>query len=564
VLVTAVALVQVGVRAAPTATGTTSTTGKFDYNGNALSVERNSAGAALSSYYYTSFGDLECVTRAATPHSACDNWNDDATRSPDLQQHYTYDGLDRMLTGQQYKAAKLAGGTSVVYDGLNRPRQEKDQMALTGDPAGATPTDVTNINYIGLTDLVSQDKFAPGRKDPQGASLPATTRDYAYDADGQRTTMTATSGTAGTPQELSYGFDAHGSVSLLLDSTGQAKAAYGYQAYGEPITSLTSEQALDSTNDAKPNDPTNRYRYSDKRLDPTTNTLDMGARRFGPNTATFLQADKYEDALGDLALNEDPLTTNRYSLAAGNPVSFIETDGHRPAFDNAGAARKAGRKKQHIIPARPAPPAPRRAAPDSATRRAAAGPQARDYTDNTTDPGDYRLPSPAEERKRERSVELVHDPHQSLLGSLINPTFITRAGDEDTILENGAGEAIAKLILKGARNRAAEIARARELGAEGEEAAGIVGRPKEVFASATGTAKRRFPDYVDRNRAVLGEIKNVGHLSYTAQLRDYAAIAQREGLSFELRVRRSTTFTRPLADAIRRGDVTLSPKFIGP
>jgi YD repeat-containing protein len=64
---------------------------------------------------------------------------------------------------------------------------------------------------------VSGEKLQPGR-----TGAPSEQRDYAYDADGQRTTMTATRGT-GTPKELSYGFDAHGSVSLLLDSTGKPR-----------------------------------------------------------------------------------------------------------------------------------------------------------------------------------------------------------------------------------------------------------------------------------------------------------------------------------------------------
>lgn len=55
----------------------------------------------------------------------------------------------------------------------------------------------------------------------------------------------------------------------------------------------------------------------------------MGARRFGPSTARFLQADKYDDALDDLDLGFDPLTQNRYSLAGGNPINFVEVDGHR-------------------------------------------------------------------------------------------------------------------------------------------------------------------------------------------------------------------------------------------
>ncbi|MGH2791497.1 MAG: RHS repeat-associated core domain-containing protein [Actinomycetota bacterium] len=82
------------------------------------------------------------------------------------------------------------------------------------------------------------------------------------------------------------------------------------------------------------------YHYTAKRLDTGSQTIDMGARRFGPDFARFIQYDRFMGALDDLSLGSDPLTGNRYSLAGGNPVSFIESDGHRVVADGtAGASR---------------------------------------------------------------------------------------------------------------------------------------------------------------------------------------------------------------------------------
>lgn len=50
----------------------------------------------------------------------------------------------------------------------------------------------------------------------------------------------------------------------------------------------------------------------------------------------FLQQDVLFSALGDLALTADPLTSNRFALAGGNPVSFVEWDGHMPLRDGFG------------------------------------------------------------------------------------------------------------------------------------------------------------------------------------------------------------------------------------
>jgi hypothetical protein len=57
----------------------------------------------------------------------------------------------------------------------------------------------------------------------------------------------------------------------------------------------------------------------------------MGARMFSPDTGRYIQEDQYEDAVGDLNLGSDPLTGDRYGLAGGNPVGFVEIDGHEPA-----------------------------------------------------------------------------------------------------------------------------------------------------------------------------------------------------------------------------------------
>ena len=115
-----------------------------------------------------------------------------------------------------------------------------------------------------------------------------------------------------------YGYDVQGSVSQLVDRAGQVKAAYGYTPYGSSDSSLTSQDTSK-----------NPYGYTAKRFDVTSGTLDMGARRFGPDIAHFLQQDFYADALSDIGLSNDPLTQNRYDLAGGNPVSFVEVDGHR-------------------------------------------------------------------------------------------------------------------------------------------------------------------------------------------------------------------------------------------
>ncbi|MQB01887.1 MAG: hypothetical protein GEU78_16680, partial [Actinobacteria bacterium] len=148
----------------------------------------------------------------------------------------------------------------------------------------------------------------------------------------------------GDTKTYTYAYDVHGSVSLLLenaagDSTADStvKAAYGYDAYGEEDKELTSDPE-EVTGASGTDDPLNAYRYTAKRFDSGSGTLDMGARRFGPDTARFLQPDLFKGALANLGLSSDPITGNRYALAGGNPLSYIEWDGHAPLLDGHGGA----------------------------------------------------------------------------------------------------------------------------------------------------------------------------------------------------------------------------------
>ena len=77
---------------------------------------------------------------------------------------------------------------------------------------------------------------------------------------------------------------------------------------------------------------------------------------------------------------------------------------------------------------------------------------------------------------------------------------------------------------------------ARQLGKEGEAAAGII-NPKQRIPSLSGTAKYRIPDELLHDQKILREIKNVSSQSYTNQLKDFNAWAKQNGYQFILEVR---------------------------
>jgi RHS repeat-associated protein len=282
------------------------------YVGDQLSEVSTPAGV-VGRYWYDDDANLDCVTTAAGTHDDCSP-STQAPPSASLLSDYGYDQLNRLVTARG--TATPSSNARYTYDPLDRLTSEWE------DHAGL-PTRTTTFDYLGLTGLTTRET----RKDTSGALLRDNT--YGYDVYGHRLTLASTTPTA--TSRYTYGYDVHGSVSLLLDETsGAAAASYGYTPYGDRDDTLTK-------GDTDPRSPINPYRYTGKRFDPGAKTLDMGARRFGPDTGRFLQADLLEGALGDLGLAADPLTGNRYALAGGNPVSYVEWDGHM-IIDGGGSA----------------------------------------------------------------------------------------------------------------------------------------------------------------------------------------------------------------------------------
>ena len=95
---------------------------------------------------------------------------------------------------------------------------------------------------------------------------------------------------------------------------------------------------------------------------------------------------------------------------------------------------------------------------------------------------------------------------------------------------------------------------ARSLGQEGEAQIAGAGNTTRIALANGGY---RIPDILDESGGVLGEVKNVGRLSYTQQLRDFAAYADANGLQFDLYVRGSTRLSGPLQDAVDSGSINL-------
>ena len=110
------------------------------------------------------------------------------------------------------------------------------------------------------------------------------------------------------------------------------------------------------------------------------------------------------------------------------------------------------------------------------------------------------------------------------------------------------------LVHNCGESAASRMENVRADGRAGEEAAGIV-KNTERIPSASGTAAYRIPDSL--SEIAIGEVKNVSRLSYTRQLRDFAAYAGEKGLRFDLTVRAGTRLSGPLQEAVDNGTINL-------
>jgi RHS repeat-associated protein len=152
------------------------------------------------------------------------------------------------------------------------------------------------------------------------------TKYYDYSADGEREGQASAAAGSSEPSKYrTYSKDANGSVTELEDEQGSDRDAAGkrneyvYDPYGE--LDRAGEAEGEGGEEAKLGEEAkdNPFRYEGFYYDSGVKTYDMGARQYRPEAGRFLSQDRYESARGDLELQADPLTQNRYAFAGGEP-----------------------------------------------------------------------------------------------------------------------------------------------------------------------------------------------------------------------------------------------------
>ena len=212
----------------------------------------------------------------------------------------------------------MTDSAAYVYDAL-------DRIVIKSEYHSGSWTTICTV-YEGDSTTVASEKVYPYAS-PTGN--PSDLKTYAYDGSGNIVSLTDQSG--GNANRYSLVANPQNSVSLLLDASGNVKQSYGYSAYGQANGTLTQLGTLSSTLDP--------YRFQEKRLDPAFNSYDMGARRYSLTTDRWQQQDMYYDASQDLGLAGDPTTSDKYEFLGGNPVNYVEADGHFTSAGSGGGMR---------------------------------------------------------------------------------------------------------------------------------------------------------------------------------------------------------------------------------
>ncbi|MCP8710938.1 DNRLRE domain-containing protein [Streptomyces sp. AC04842] len=294
-----------------TRTGDAAGTETYRYDGNSNIVEQTVGGVTSTSMYDRN----RLLKTTAAGVASTYNYDplgrlDTVSSNGSVQEKYSYDGFDR-IAKHTAGTGTSAKSTTYQYDAFDRTAQE-----TTSGTNGRT----TLFTYLGMESKVLREEVA-GK----------ATKSYQYSPWGQKLTQIKHKDTA--PHEYSqYLYHPKGDVEAITEEDGSTRATYGYSAYGsDDEKQFTGADKPDAANPDK--EQYNAYRYNAQRYDDGSGTYDMGFRNYDPGLNRFLTRDMYGGALDDMGLATDPYTGNRYAFAGGNPISFVELDGHLFGID---------------------------------------------------------------------------------------------------------------------------------------------------------------------------------------------------------------------------------------
>jgi RHS repeat-associated protein len=186
------------------------------------------------------------------------------------------------------------GAVSIVYDG--------DGNRVSETVAGVT------TNY--LVDALNPTGYAQVVDELQSN---AVTRTYSYGLER----IDENQMLSNTWSASFYGYDGHGSVRQLTNSTGAITDSYDYDAFGNLIDSAGSTP--------------NNYLFAGEQYDPALGLYYNRARYLNTTTGRFWTMDSYEPFGGD------PRALHKYLYASSDPMNRVDPSGNQDTIEEVGA-----------------------------------------------------------------------------------------------------------------------------------------------------------------------------------------------------------------------------------
>lgn len=177
------------------------------------------------------------------------------------------------------------GGVTIVYDG-------------DGNRVSETVGSVTTTY---LVDTVNPTGYAQVVDELQNGTV---SRTYAYGLERIDQDQLLN----GTWTASFYGYDGHGSVRQLTNSSGNVTDSYDYDAFGNLINQTGSTP--------------NNYLFAGEQYDPSLGLYYNRARYLNTTTGRFWSMDT------DEGQSNDPISLHKYLYTGSNPVDHVDPTGH--------------------------------------------------------------------------------------------------------------------------------------------------------------------------------------------------------------------------------------------
>jgi RHS repeat-associated protein len=216
-------------------------------------------------------------------------------------QAFTYDANDRLNTETYDNNGNTvgSGGDAFAYEFENRLKMKNGtQVAIVYDGDGnRVAKTVGGVTTRYLVDDRNLTGYAQVLEEVAGGTVALV---YTYGLN--RISQSQASGTS------FYGYDGHGNVRVLTDTTGAVTDRYDYDAFGNIISQVGTTP--------------NVYLYSGEQNDASLGLYYLRSRYLKADLGRMVTMDDFE------GLVFDPVSRHSYLYARANPVDYVDPSGH--------------------------------------------------------------------------------------------------------------------------------------------------------------------------------------------------------------------------------------------